>query len=287
MKTTIKILILLLAVTFAIGGVMIYAKTKVTPPVVADQPNQYIEDVRHLVSEENAAVDAKSQDEVFEKSIDRILLFAQEGKLNAKETDKCLDQFVGSYTPRFLSRCFSAFSQSVWRDATHSYILSQSARLKALYHSDRTLVIQKSTIDSLNKVASIISDYRSARRLSRVYTFSGYDNASSSIRKAQKYINDQYLSNCYSLKNDLNAVKPRLARSCYNQVLAEVDELINYRDYTKSAYDNILVPHVEQVIENYDNKAADIFGSKENVNALWNRAKTHYNNAMKYYNGGY
>lgn len=283
MKTTIKIIILLLAVTCAIGGVMIYAKTKVAPPVIVNQTNQYKQDVNKLVSEENAAVDAKLQDEVLEKSIDRILLFAQEGKLDASETDKCLDQFVGSYTPKFLSRCFSAFSQPVWRDETHNYILSQSARLKALYHSDRTPVVLESTIDSLNKVASIIYNYRDARRLSRVSTFSGYDNARSSISKAHKYVNDPYLSNCHSLRNDLNAVKPRLAKSCYNQILAKVDELENYRYYNKSYYDNTLVPQVEQVIVNYDNKAADIFGSKENVNALWNRAKAYYNDAMEYY----
>lgn len=34
---------------------------------------------------------------------------------------------------------------------------------------------------------------------------------------------------------------------------------------------------------NYDNKAAAIFGYKENVNALWNRAKDYYDNAMEYY----
>lgn len=284
MKTTLfKILILLTAVTCAIGGVMIYAKTKVAPPVIVSQTNQYKQDVNKLVNDEKSSEDAKTEDEVFAKAVDRIRIFAQEGKMDASEADKSMDQFVGSYSPRFLKRCFASFSQSEWRGETHKYILSQSALLKGLTHSDRTSVIEKSTIDSLNLAASIISDYRDARRVSRISSFSGYDNARSAISKARTYANNQYLSNCRTLLNDLNTVKSRLAKSCYNQVVAKVDELGNYHRYEKNYYDNTLVPQVDQVVTNYDNKAAAIFGSKENVNALWNRAKAHYNNAMEYY----
>lgn len=283
MKTTIKIFILLLAVTCAIGGVMVYAKTKVAPPIASSQSNQYRLDVSDLISEEKTSKDAKVEDEVFAKAIDRIQIFSQEGKINSSETDKCLDQFICAYSPRFLKRCFSSFSQSEWRDDTHKYIISQSTLLKGLVHSDKTPVLRKSTIDSLNLAVSIIGDYRDARRISRVSTFTGYDNARSSISKARTYANNQYLSNCQSLLNDLNTVKNRLAESCYNQVVAKVDELANYRYYSKRYYDNTLVPQVDQVVTNYDNKADAIFGSKENVNALWNRAKAHYNNAMTYY----
>lgn len=283
MKTAFKIFILLLAVTCAIGGVMVYAKTKVAPPIAISQIDQYKLDVIKLISEEKASKNEKDEDEVFAKAMDRIRIFAQEGKMSSLEADDSMDKFVGSYSPRFLKRCFAAFRQSEWKDVTHKYILSQSAILKGIMHSDKTSVIPKSTLDSLDLVASIITDYKDARRISRVSTFSGYENASSSISKARTYARDQYLSNCNSLVNDLNTVKTRLAKSCYNQVVAKVDELGNYQNYTKSYYDNTLVPQVDQVVTNYDNKAAAIFGSKENVNELWNRAKAHYRNAMEYY----
>ena len=45
MKVVVKILILVLAVTLAIGGVMVYAKTKVEPPVAPHQTNQYLDDL--------------------------------------------------------------------------------------------------------------------------------------------------------------------------------------------------------------------------------------------------
>ena len=45
MKVAVKIIILILAVTLAIGGVMIYAKTKVDPPRTPHQTNQYMNDL--------------------------------------------------------------------------------------------------------------------------------------------------------------------------------------------------------------------------------------------------
>ena len=283
MKTISKILILLLSVICAIGGVMVYAKTKVAPPVVLSQINQYEQDVMKLIAEELSAENAKKEDEVFTKAVDRIQIFAKEGKMNTSEINESMDRFVGSYSPKFLKRCFAAFNQSEWKDETHRYILSQTSVLKSLTHSDRTSVLSKSTIDSLNLVSSIISNYRAAKQISRTSTFTGYDNASSSISKARSYANNPYLSNCRTLVNDLNQVKLRLAKSCYSQVVSKIDELTRYRIYTRDYYDNTLVPEVDQVVTDYDNKAAAVFGTKENVTALWNRAKSHYSDAMSYY----
>ena len=251
MKTTIKIVILLLAVTCAIGGVMIYAKTRVAPPVAS--------------------------------SYSRIQIFAQEGKVQPSDADKSLDKFVGSYTPKFLKRCFDLFKKSEWRDEDHNYIISQSSFLKGLKHSDSTPVLSKSTLDSLILATSIINEYRDARRISRVSSFTGYDNARASISKARTYAKNPYLANCHSLLNELNSVSSRLASSCYRQVVAEVEKLGNYTYYTKSYYEGTLVPHVDQVVTNYDNKASAIFGTKESVDALWKRAQGYVNRAMEYY----
>lgn len=41
MKVTVKILILVLSIALAIGGVMVYAKTRVEPPVAFQPINQF------------------------------------------------------------------------------------------------------------------------------------------------------------------------------------------------------------------------------------------------------
>lgn len=283
MKTVVKILVLLISVVGAISCVVIFAKTKVAPPVILSPINQYMQDVSDLISKEMSSDDVSGDDEVFIKAMDRIQIFYNEGKIDASEFDESLDRFVASYSSRFLERCFTTFNQTEWENETHNYILVQSALLKGITHSDRTRVIQKSTLDSLDLAASIISDYRDATRVSHIVTFTGYENANVAIHKASSYASNKYLMNCRKLMNDLIMVKPRLAASCYNQVVAKIDELENYRYYSKDYYDNTLVPQVDQVVTTYDNMAEKIFGTKENVNVLWNRAKSHYNDAMSYY----
>lgn len=283
MKTTIKILILILAVTCAIGGVMIYAKTKVAPPVSLAQINQYELDVKRLVSELRSAENAKTEDDVFAKAVDRIRMFSKEGKMTSIESDKSMDLFVNNYSSLFLKRSFASFDQSEWKNETHNYIISQSKILKGITHADSTPVLHKSAIDSLNLAASIISDYKLARSLSYVSTFNGYDSAKSAINKAQTYMNDPYLKKCKSLNDNLKNVKSRLAESCYNQVVEKIDELSNYRNYTKDYYDSTLVQQVDDVVTEYDNRAQSVFGVKKDVNVLWNRAQNIYKEAMAYY----
>lgn len=45
MKVTIKVFFLLLAMSLAIGGIMVYAKTKVDPPITLKQINQFSNDI--------------------------------------------------------------------------------------------------------------------------------------------------------------------------------------------------------------------------------------------------
>jgi predicted RND superfamily exporter protein len=51
MKVTAKIFILVLSIALAIGGVMVYAKTRVEPPVAFQPINQFEKDLNHLYSD--------------------------------------------------------------------------------------------------------------------------------------------------------------------------------------------------------------------------------------------
>ena len=64
-----------------------------------------------------------------------------------------------------------------------------------------------------------------------------------------------------------------------------VEKLSQYRYYSKDYYDNSLVPQVDAAVSEYDNKASALYGSKKNVDALWNRAKAYYNDASLFFQG--
>ena len=90
MKVTIKIFFLLLAISLAIGGVMVYAKTKVEPPMTIKQVDQYAEDIatsrKALVSVKNEVM----EDSIFFTAIDRINVFNLENKIQSDRSDKYL-----------------------------------------------------------------------------------------------------------------------------------------------------------------------------------------------------
>lgn len=286
MKTLIKIIILIIAVISAIGGIMIYAKTRVEPPIALKQTNQYRLDINNISNEMYSINDAKLEDEIYTKTINRIQIFANEGKIDDYEKDTCLNIFVRSYSTKFLKRTFESFFQSEWSDKTHNYILSQSNKLKELKNSDNSFVIENSSIgDSLNIAANIIKDYRIARNLSRVSEFTryGYDGAKEIITKVRGYINNQYIYNCQSLVSDLSDVDGRLANSCYNWVISQINELANYESYSSYEYNNELKPKVYQIVTDYDNYALSTFGSKENVDDLWKIVRENVENADSYY----
>lgn len=215
--------------------------------------------------------------------MDRVKVYELENKLKSNESDKCLDECTSCYCPLFMGRCFSKFQESLWSDNDHNVMLSRISELRALLHSDKSMVLTRSEVDSLNLISSIISDFRQARKISRSTSFSDVANAQSIINQAKKYSSNRYLSNCTELKNSLSTVRASIALSHYGSVSSQVDKLSQYRYFSKSYYEGTLIPHVDAVTTEYDNKAQTLYGNKRDVNALWQRARNYYDQAMSYY----
>ena len=284
MKTTLKIGILLVALILAVGGIMIYAKTKVNPPATPKQIDVYSSDLAQCkISLQNASK-KESVDSVFFTIIDRIRIYSQEGKIRDAVTNKELDDAVGIYMPMYLRRCFEKFEQSVWYDSDHARMLVEIADLRKIKHSDNTNVIDNSAQDSLNIIIQTINRYKQARKISKSTRFTGVSNAQSIISQARLLANDKYLSNCTDLKNALNSVRSEIAQSHYRYISAQVEKLSQYRYFGQSYYDNTLVPQVDAAVTEYENKAVALYGKKQNVEPLWARARGYYDQASSYYN---
>jgi len=284
MKVTAKILILVISIALAIGGVMVYAKTRVEPPIAFQPINQFEKDLNQIYSKLRKAESVRQEDSIYVQTIDRISVFEKENRLTPIESDKHRDRLLGCYSPLFLKRCFSKFGNSVWDTADHNYMLLVSSRLKSVTHSDKSLVLNKSTLDSLALVEKIISNYRQAKTISRSTSYHGVSSARNTINQAKNFANDKYLSQCTELRNALNSVKTNIAQSHYTYISSQVEKLSEYRYYSQQYYENTLVPQVDAVVTEYDNNAATLYGSKKDVNVLWSRARGYYNEASNYYN---
>lgn len=284
MKVTVKILILVLSIALAIGGVMVYAKTRVEPPTAFKPINQFDKDLNQLYSELKKAGTASGEYRIYLKTIDRISVFEKENRLTQVESDKHRDKLLDCYSLIFLKRCFAAFNKSVWKDLDLSYMLIVSKRLHSVKYSSGKKALNKTTIDSLALVENIISDYRQAKTISRSTTYRGVSSAQNTINQAKKYADDQYLSKCTDLRSALNNVKTGIAQSHYSYISSQVEKLSEFRYYSQQYYEETLVPQVDAAVTEYDRNATALYGSKKNVNSLWDRAKEYYNKAFQYYN---
>lgn len=283
MNKTSKIIILFLAIILAVGGVMAYAKTIVDPPKELKQVDQYSIDLGKSLNGFSQISSAILEDSLFAAITNKISVFKKEKKLETKDMDSNLDRLAGMYAPLFLKRSFTKFQQSSWDGNDHSYMLQVVGSLKQMKHSDGSRVVVKNTLDSLNKIEKIISDYRKARALTSHTAFNGIANAKGVINQAKQYANDSYLSNCSSLVSALTNIRSSIGQSHFRQISAMVEKLSQYRYFSEDYYNNTLVPQVDAAITEYENNASSLYGTRLNTNPLWDKAKRYYDQASDYY----
>lgn len=283
MKATIKILILLLAIAFAIGGVMIYAKTIVAPPITLKKIDQYQNNLQKDYDKLSKVKSEFQTDSIYAVLLDRIHVYKNEDKLATIDTDNNLSKLIEIYLPLFTKHSFSKFQKPVWHVSDHNMMLNQIKGLKTVRYSDKTPVLSKVGMESLDSIDEIIVDYRKAWIIGRSTSFSGIANAKSIINQATMYANKNYLPNCVELLNSLNSVRGKIAQSHYDYITNEVNKLNRYEYFSRKYYDDTLVPFVDNIVTDYDNNANTLYGSKKDVNALWSKARSYYNDAINYY----
>lgn len=284
MKVTIKIIILVVAIAMAIGGVMIYAKTKVEPPLATKSIDQFSKNLDNCYKKFANENSPHQEDSIMTTTINKINIYCKESKMDEKARDTNIDKLLSRYTPLFLKRSFAKFCQSTWYESDHSYMISVISNLRSIKHTDNSPALQKQTADSLSIIESVISKYKQARAVSRRTGFNGVLNAQETISQARKFAKDDYLSHCTDLVSALNNVRASIAQSHYNYISNMVEKLAQYRLYNKYYYENTLIPMVDAAVTEYDNKAYALYGSKRDVNSLWNKARSYYNSASQYYN---
>ena len=284
MKTLTKIVIIIVFLFAAIGGVMFYAKTRVEPPVATKQANQYVKDLQQIRKDLLTVGSMAQKDSVFELALDRTLTFWKEDRIESSKMDLEMDELLNAYIPFFVKDSYNKFSQSVWHESDHERMLKVIAELGKVTHADNKPALNKSQKDSLSYIRDdVIMKYREAKALCQKTTFKSVREAEKWINQARQYANDTWLKNCTSLVKALNNIKPALAQSHYNFVRKEIDKLSLYREQSEEFYMDKLLPRVRDFINEYDNNATKLYGSKRDVNDLRSRMNNYRKEAESYY----
>lgn len=282
MKTFNKIALLIVSIVLAVGGILIFAKTRVEPPKALKPVNQYAMDLQKEVDKLSTfRNDIRRADSLFLLTKKKIAIYANENKIDGQKRDTYDKQMLVSFVPILVQYAHDKFQQSVWYKSNLDYIEERIAFIKSLPTAFANMPNQHKA--DINELGNVLNRYRDARRVSMHRSFHGIAAARKSVSLAREYANDPWLRHCADLVHGLNQVRPSIGKSHYYYVQSQVNKLANYRSYSWSYFDNTLVQHVSDQIDVYKNNARKLYGSNYDVDQLLSEARYYYQQAKSYH----
>ena len=278
MNKSIKIILLVVAILLAVGGVMAYYKTIVSPPGKLAFKNQHINFDKKDISMIKSANTDFALDSFFVAITHELDLQLANSFLTEQERNELLELFATQYVPTYVSACNSKFGKSVWNEGELQKMKSRISELHALVTTDKKTVIQGEANSSLNEIHNVIVNYYEAKRAASASGYNGLQAAKQKIATARKYASMSPINNCSDLVSRLNSVSTRLEQAHYSYLAAQVERLRPYYNYSQTEYDNVALSIAEK-LEEYKNNAKSTYGRVSDISSLESRAGSYYSNA--------
>lgn len=278
MNKPIKIFLLVFAILLAVGGVMAYYKTIVSPPGKLEFSNQYVNAAKKDISKVKSANTDIALDTTFVGITHELDFLLSNSFLSNQERNELLESFATLYVPTYVSSCSSKFVKSVWNEGELQKINGRISELQALQTTDKKIIIQGDANASLNEVHNVIVNYYDAKRAASAGGYNGLESAKQKIATAKRYAAMSPINNCTDLVSKLNSVSSRLEQAHYAYLSSQVERLRPYYNYSQTEYDNLALS-ISDKLEEYKNHARSVYGKASNISDLEGRAGNYYSNA--------
>ena len=110
-RTGIKVLLLILGVVLCVGGILVFYKTKVSPPTNLKYGNQHL---NYLKSEISSLRDSKEQnDTALYNIMDELSWYHRDDFISHQEYGILTDSLAKAYVPLFISASKMEFKKDV------------------------------------------------------------------------------------------------------------------------------------------------------------------------------
>lgn len=229
MKTSIKILLLLLAIAGAVFGVLYWQKTQVEPPQNPSPDNVNYNQLKEHIAAINNGDDL---DKAFERAYDEFSFLRNENLIDSGMSDEQIRKLTEAYAPQFASNALSKLQNS-WTYDDLKRLINRVKLLSSLTYSEGDKVIVDSDVTSkFSIINKVNTDYTKASSVASKTSYSSVDDAKRRISEANRYRSDTYLSHCPALVEKLKGLPAKIGHSHYSKVSAAVNTFArNYRNY--------------------------------------------------------
>lgn len=255
-NAVVKSLILALALAIAVGGVLFFIKTVVSPPEDIETVDVHTPDlIQFSDSYKPDSLELNEAEKMFDVIEDRASVYLSDSFINQKTYDEVIAGSVTKFSEYFVKWSMNKFSMATWNSNDHAVMMRIINKLRAVkIEQGAKKALSSGSLASLTKIEDIINEYRLAWAATRQTSFTpwNYDDARNKRSNAESFAGKPYLSNCLNLVNALNSVGENLEKSCYYQLTQRVNKL-QYRDSfsSKEAYDNES-SRVYDLIQNFE-----------------------------------
>ena len=280
----IKLVIIIAVIFVAVASVLVFWKTRLSPPQEIEFTNQHIVSLQQDADQLSGDIDTFKADSLFFTTRDAAVLFAHEKLVNIEEANRIIKLIAERYVPFYVKEYKVLFNGSDWNSASIKDIREKAKILLSMKSFDNKESVLtdklKQEIDSAN---IILDKYDDAWELSKSSSYTSLKESERIIGQAKSYFNMKPLSNCTALVKRLSGLREKLEYSHYRKIVNMVKELDNYRYYSENDFMNIQVPKVTAAIKEYKEGAKRVYGNSHSVQQLEKDAANAYNNAEDYY----
>lgn len=281
-RTGTKVLILVLGVVLCVGGILVFYKTKVSPPTNLKYGNQHFNFLENEIS--SLKKSNEQNDTALYNIMDELSWYYRDDFISLQEYGILTDSLAKAYVPPFISASKAEFKKEVWDNAKLNNILSHIYLLRGWTTNNGDPVICGNLAQGLNDIETTIGQYRKAWSVAHSTSFHGMAAAKSVIANAHYYSNLPNLQSCTSLMEALSNVTPALERQHFRIITSKVQSLNRGWIYTSQEHYEARINSANNAVREYSNGAKSTYGSyASSTSSLSASIKTYKNQADSYY----
>lgn len=289
MNKSIKIILLIVGILLAVGGVMAYYKTIVSPPGTLKFQNAFLRSGQQDMSTFQSSgclkevnVSSATPETKLAQSFSsflHLIAFQQANELlNDQEHDQLLESFLKNYAPAYAQMCQHHFEEPVWSEEKMGHMKQHCDQVEALVDAQNEPIVQGEVREKLEQVKRIVANYYAAKNATAATGYQGIEQARQRIARAQESVSQAPLSNCAFLVERAQSLPARLGQAHYAYLVGQVERLRHYQNYTEEGYRELYL-EIDAKLEEYKDQANSVYGEDRGISILYSRAEQYYSNA--------
>ena len=282
MNKPAKVILLIVACLLAIGGVLLFITTMVSPPAELKFGTNHHE--ANIKAATNAYATATHSPELLDNEgyyamLDRLDRNLSEGKITRKQYDEQLAEFLKAYVKVLSANAEHLLARSTWPEERIAAIdnrIDEVRALRAEGHSE-PIVASMSENATFTEFKVVIAELRDARNFATHTAYVSVDDTRRKLNKAQTYRDHRYLGHNTDLMASIEAMPHRLEASHWGRVVAQVNSLLpransyldDYSGYEKY-YERVIAD-----VDEYNRYASKLYGQHAHGQYPVNDLKSH------------